>query len=93
LRPKGRLKPPQKNRRRCKRETLVGLRPPGVPRLQHQVAYFCAAVDTQSTQKQIKTQRVIRNALFDQEDYFRGTLLKSVLISAVSVQNNPGICR
>ncbi|MBY6021428.1 hypothetical protein KUV24_07410, partial [Nitratireductor sp. DP7N14-4] len=29
--------------RRCKRETLVGLRPPDVPRLQRKVDYFCAA--------------------------------------------------
>jgi len=34
--------PPRKPRR-CRRETLVGLRPPDVPRLQRQVAYFCAA--------------------------------------------------
>ncbi|MEO4045158.1 hypothetical protein AAFN47_26505, partial [Hoeflea sp. CAU 1731] len=27
-----------------KRETLVGLRPPGVPRLRRKVAWFCAAL-------------------------------------------------
>src|SRR5690606_11490308 len=35
---------PHQNRRRRKRETLVGLRPPDVPRLRRQVAYVYAAV-------------------------------------------------